>query len=678
MKPPPRWLLPASLCVFGVYALNYLYFFVDDEAIPYVYAQNVLHGHGLSYSVLEGRVEGYSDFLHVWMSAAVLALVNAAHVPKLTVFFIGKGISLACALALILVAWRTLGRLRVGPYGAAAGMAIICFSGPLAVWSNSSLETAPFALGVTVLLWALVAGRDGIALASGAFLVLERIDGPVYAGALIAAFTCCSDAARRGDMLRRIVIPIAALLAVYHGWRYWYFGALVPPPLEAKVVYKLLHRPAIVIKAPRTPYIVGFAEMYGWIATAVFAAALAAAIRTGGALRAIALSFVALITYVATVGDWMFGFRFLVPLVPMVGLVCGALVTAITVRNVPVGVAMCVACVTWSAVTGVRFVSAYQRAERVEPFLSHPSRDLHRFFFPYYGLYQTARPLLSPRDIVAYNQAGFLPFMLDLSNIDDLGITSEFYARLPSTDIFFTEVGRYNPLTDKPELHAGEAYLVYRNVRYVIVRTDLLRSANEDTIPRELLGGYYELLVSDPEGENAIYRRTALAAGRFANDPRSFVENVAHVSYIRHARIDGSEVPPDEYVGRFPFLRDGVGRFEITGSTAIDVIFAGADEDVYELTVEKVRFDRPVSLEMLLFDVNRRPVFRRRIEIEPRVWRAIRIDLPPNMRASRFELQLAAGDDVTAHGSIEDLRVQGQTPALAKYIAQTLTFPAVR
>ena len=66
-------LAAAAMSVFAVHALNYLYFFVDDEAIPYVYAQNVLHGKGLVYNAIEGRVEGYSDFLHIWIATANLA-----------------------------------------------------------------------------------------------------------------------------------------------------------------------------------------------------------------------------------------------------------------------------------------------------------------------------------------------------------------------------------------------------------------------------------------------------------------------------------------------------------------------------------------------------------------------------------------------------------------------------
>ena len=58
-----RWWV-AALVVFLLHAFGYLYYFVDDEGIPFVIAQNVLDGHGPVYNPQDGHVEGYSDFVH--------------------------------------------------------------------------------------------------------------------------------------------------------------------------------------------------------------------------------------------------------------------------------------------------------------------------------------------------------------------------------------------------------------------------------------------------------------------------------------------------------------------------------------------------------------------------------------------------------------------------------------
>src|SRR5829696_2199079 len=116
----PRWLAAAAIAGFLVYAANFLYFFVDDEGIPYVYAQNILHGKGLSYSGLEGRVEGYSDFLHVALCTLILACVRAAGLQKVSVFFAGKLFSLLCGAAIVLLVWIAIRRSGYKRAGAAA------------------------------------------------------------------------------------------------------------------------------------------------------------------------------------------------------------------------------------------------------------------------------------------------------------------------------------------------------------------------------------------------------------------------------------------------------------------------------------------------------------------------------------------------------------------------------
>src|SRR3954454_22185743 len=92
-----------ACAIFLLYAGCFGYFFVDDEAIPLVYARNLLRGRGLVYTILEGRIEGYSDSLHVIWSAALLAATRAAGLPLLAPLLIGKAVSLMAAVATIAV-----------------------------------------------------------------------------------------------------------------------------------------------------------------------------------------------------------------------------------------------------------------------------------------------------------------------------------------------------------------------------------------------------------------------------------------------------------------------------------------------------------------------------------------------------------------------------------------------
>ena len=98
-RPSTRVWVTLAVVVFLIHAVNYLYFFVDDEAIPLVFARHLLEGKGLVYNSFEGRVEGYSDFLHVVCSAVYMLCARSLGLSPHSVIFIGKAVSLASATA---------------------------------------------------------------------------------------------------------------------------------------------------------------------------------------------------------------------------------------------------------------------------------------------------------------------------------------------------------------------------------------------------------------------------------------------------------------------------------------------------------------------------------------------------------------------------------------------------
>src|SRR5258705_12534285 len=138
-----------SCLIFAAYAGSFLFFFVDDEAIPLVYAHNLLRGRGLVYTVLEGRVEGYSDFLHVLWSTALLNMTGSLGYTRLAPLLAGKAISLCAGIALIVVTARALRRLGAGMPGLVGGLGFLAPAGPPPLWSASSPATAGFARTVT-------------------------------------------------------------------------------------------------------------------------------------------------------------------------------------------------------------------------------------------------------------------------------------------------------------------------------------------------------------------------------------------------------------------------------------------------------------------------------------------------------------------------------------------------
>ncbi len=671
----PRWLCVAAVSVFVAYASQFLYFFVDDEGISYVYAQNILHGRGLIYTTLEGRVEGYSNFLHIWVSVAVLAVTHLFHLPKVDVFFIGKAMSFACGAGVLVLVWQMMKRAGTGLPGAMAGLAFLATAGPLAVWSCSSLEAVPFALLITLLLWAFV-GREepayAVAACAASCAILERLDGFVYVGVVLGAFLVMGVQAHRRRFLRRVIAPVIVVFVVYHLGRLLYFGSLISTPLYAKVLYKLLPHDRLLLKNPDVPYWRRFVEVYGWVAAvAMTGLAALAAVRHRVAL-ALVMSAAGFFLYLSIVGDWMFGFRFFVPMLPILALLVAMATGRIALARPKWGWALSLIVIAWTTSRAPGFLAAYEHDEQAQNFVAHPSRDLHRFFFPYYGLIDLLRDRITPGTVTANNQAGFVTFELDTENLDDLGICSRFEARLPTTDIYFTEVGRYSPTTAGP-IMAAEAYLLHYDARFLIMRLDLLTHANNDRRPDTLLDGYYRLMAIDADDENAVYERTDKPADVYRRNPSSFLENLVHVSSVAAAAIDDVPVPVDQIPRALPYLRDAIGdvTFRDRRTLALSI---GQMSAVSGIELDGVRSSGPVLVQFRLTGASGDTLFRRQMEIDWRALTPAAIALPAGLRASGLTIDFVSKTGGPATVTLDALRLLGQSPALGRYVRSELSF----
>jgi hypothetical protein len=224
------WRPLAILAVFLVHASCYLYFFVDDEGITLVYARNLLRGFGLTYAVSEGPTEGYSNFLHVLVMAGLLRTTQLFDFSPASAFVVGGLWSLACGAALVWLTWWTTGRLGLPRAARATAALVLALSGPLALWSNSSLETVPFSLAFMALATATVPHvcPRAATLAAAAVLLL-RIDGILYVSTWLVARLAFGEAPAR-RVLVRVLLPTLALAAAYALARTWYFGSWLPLP----------------------------------------------------------------------------------------------------------------------------------------------------------------------------------------------------------------------------------------------------------------------------------------------------------------------------------------------------------------------------------------------------------------------------------------------------------------
>jgi hypothetical protein len=665
--------LVVAITVFIGHALNYLYFFVDDEAIPFVFARHLLEGKGLVYNSIEGRVEGYSDLLHVILATGYLAASRALGLGPLSVFFIAKAVSFASGICVVVLLWRAFVEdvALSGPARVAA-LTFVALAPPLAMWSCSSLEMALGTLLVTLItIGALDSDgtHDTRTAVAACLLMLLRIDGVISVGALLVPACLLASPARRRTLIRRIAVPVVGTLVALHAWRVWYFGDWLSAPLVAKVMHRLRPVANVLSRDPVVPYGWAFLHLYGVVPVVALGLFVVTALRENRRAWALLTSTAILLAYAATVGDWMMGFRFFLPAIPPLACLIAMAINRIRAPRIAWVVAL-VGCF-WFAGVALRAAVEFERVPYLSSWLAHPSADATRYFRHYYRLYDDLRPIVPPGTLIAYDQAGFVPFMLNAENIDDLGVCSRFVAGLPTTDIVFTQVGRYSPLTNASALMTAQSYLLYRAPAFIIEPLDNLRSANPGGIPETVLRGYYRKALVDGHTNAAVYRRVADPTPAFRSNPHAFLENVAHPSRVLHA-FDGATVPPSEYLPRLRFLAAGTLDRVFSGRMVYDVVFGKTDVPTYELHVNSLWARANTRVVLTLLDRSGNVVKQETRLVSARQADQLATAWPDGPKASRLWLELAAPPGEQTHVILTDLRVQGQPPELERYVHDQL------
>lgn len=232
-------------------------FSTDDAYITLRYARHLLRGEGLVWNVGDAPVEGYSNFAYVLIAALFGALGELDIAPL-------KLVGCAGLLATGYLQWA-LARRFMRALPALLPFAIFTLERGSIWWAVSGLETTAYvALGCGVVLASLRglgyqrvelgAGESlgvsrtaiaplWLALAGGLCLVagLLRPEGAIFAVAVLAAIIV--QRLRDGpspDYRRAALYFVAAFgpaFAIYVGWRFAYFGELLPNTVRCKTGY---------------------------------------------------------------------------------------------------------------------------------------------------------------------------------------------------------------------------------------------------------------------------------------------------------------------------------------------------------------------------------------------------------------------------------------------------------
>jgi hypothetical protein len=318
---PCVWVLAASAASFWEQV-------IDDAFITFRFARNVAEGHGFVFDVGGPAVEGFTNFSWLLLCTAVYRL-------GWDMLLACKVAGLLCGLATLGAAWRLSAAVReredclnvLAP-------AFVAMNAHFGFWMVQGLETPLHALLLTAAVWRCLREADEpwrwpLAPALGALAVMTRPDSVVLL--VPVALWILGRAAGRQVAWRRVgvfaVIGVGILLP-YTAWRVMTFGDWLPNTYYAKVASE----PANVERA--WAHVVEFGwnqagssgDARGWNSlawTALLLAGLAGSTLLGTwRARVLVVGAIGVqVVYLFHIGgDWMPGFRFFVPLVPLLGL----------------------------------------------------------------------------------------------------------------------------------------------------------------------------------------------------------------------------------------------------------------------------------------------------------------------------------------------------------------------
>ena len=274
---------------------------LDDAYISYRYARNLAAGLGLVYNAGE-YVEGFTNLSWTLLVAGLLAL----GVPvKLAGHALGvmSGVATLAAAAAFVRAGAPRGRSLVD---AGAVCLLLAFATTLSRWSTSGMETALFTALVTAALAAQAHGRLGGATVCAALATATRPEGGLVAAFVLAPAALDVVRGPTEERRRALVCGVGyvAAFAALTLFRLSYYGSPLPNTFYAKAGSG----------SPETGahYLLGFLRSGPGLllVPALLAAWWEPRWRPGAGLIA------AYFLYAVLVGGDVFGYRFVLPVLP--------------------------------------------------------------------------------------------------------------------------------------------------------------------------------------------------------------------------------------------------------------------------------------------------------------------------------------------------------------------------
>lgn len=422
---------------------------IDDAAITYAYSQNLALGNGLVLHPDLKPEEAYSNTL--WMLILALAGFLGADIPLAAKVL---GISIGCLN--VWLTFRLVDRLSRDQPGMAVGLSVLAvlIAAPFLIWALSGLEHGLQSLLMLLIVRGTLSSgaRSGYrsAAAAAALLVLVRPEAPLvligWAVGLLSVACYQRDLRRAVVRLIPAMIASVSVLAALLLFRALYFGDLMPNPFYAKAGDANFLRLINIFGGGWSYLLSGLRESgLAWYLPFLCFAPFKRAPVACAAMFGVCLGHVSFVLYSG--GDWMGMWRFLSPVVPLLAVLVGVGVDAIS------GLLGSHRAVLASAVLGLAFVGVTS-ATLLFSFMSQPSTSMRVVAAIAEEFNDLSRRLGVREPLLAHHDAGGSSFEGRIKLLDLGGLGSRVVAKNMSDHAFMV---RYIVEEQQPAFVFGSA-----------------------------------------------------------------------------------------------------------------------------------------------------------------------------------------------------------------------------
>lgn len=309
----------AMILFFGVLHQLMYRTIAEDAFITFRYALNLAQGNGPVFNIGE-HVEGYSNFL--WM-----VILGAGHwLSGWPIPTMARVLGVLAVLGTILVSyWLSRDLNGASRHAALSAALFVASSGSFVAHGPGGMETTTFAFLLILTIWAAIREYDVGTGFLAALTTMTRPEGILLVFPLamwLWVFRTLPTAERVRKSLF-LTISLGLLLIPWTAWRVWYYGYLIPNAIQAKQGSGLANQLGLGFVST-TEFILANPFLF-ILCVLVFLLLLA---KKRGVRRAqmvltpggwlLLSAFLMIVGFASLVGgDWMPGWRYLAPAVPL-------------------------------------------------------------------------------------------------------------------------------------------------------------------------------------------------------------------------------------------------------------------------------------------------------------------------------------------------------------------------